>query len=418
MIKKIHHCWWIMISCCLIMACGLGLLFNCAGIFLVPVSETLGVGRGPLSFYLTIMNIVITLTLPLAGKILSKHHIGHVLTICYAVNYALFASLAFANSIIHFYVVGVIMGFCSAFSMIMPVPIIINSWFKKKLGVVMGLVLAFSGIGGVVFNLIGSLVIEHYSWRIGYLTLAALGSLLVLPCTIFIVRSKPEDMGLRAYGAEENEAITPNSTEQEMVPKVSFGIVFKVLPIFAAFAFTCAITLAGALQNHIPAYSISLGYSSPIGGMAVSVVMAGIIACKIGIGYLHDRFGVVVAVLTGITAGTIGAALLVFGGLGIGVLFAGAFLFGIIPALTVVAPPLFVKKIAKSAEYNYILSYVNMGNTFFCAIGISIYGFIFDLTKSYAACFVIIFIMIAISYFTCLLTAYNGKDLGKVSHNC
>ena len=170
MIKKIHHCWWIMISCCLIMACGLGLLFNCAGIFLVPVSETLGVGRGPLSFYLTIMNIVMTLTLPLAGKILSKHHIGHVLTICYAVNYALFASLAFANSIIHFYVVGVIMGFCSAFSMIMPVPIIINSWFKKKLGVVMGLVLAFSGIGGVVFNLIGSLVIEHYSWRIGYLT--------------------------------------------------------------------------------------------------------------------------------------------------------------------------------------------------------------------------------------------------------
>ena len=71
MIKKVHHCWWIMISCCIIMACGLGLLFNCAGIFFEPVGASLGVGRGPISFYLTLLTISMTLTLPLAGKTLS-----------------------------------------------------------------------------------------------------------------------------------------------------------------------------------------------------------------------------------------------------------------------------------------------------------------------------------------------------------
>lgn len=275
----------------------------------------------------------------------------------------------------------------------------------------MGVVLSFSGIGGAVFNTVGSIIIENYGWRTGYLTLAVIGAVLVLPCTIFIIRSKPEDMGLRAYGAEEE---TDETTSSETVPatatKVSFGIVFRSLPVFATFAYVCAITLAGALQNHIPAYSVSLGYTSTTGGMAVSILMTGVIFCKIGIGYLHDRFGVIVANLTGITAGTLGVVLLLFSQSSLGFLFVGAFLFGIVPALTVVAPPLFVKMIATTEEYNYVLSYVNMGNTFFCAIGISLYGFIFDITQSYGACFLIIFVMNALSYLFCLLT---GKKQDK-----
>ncbi len=410
--KKVHHCWWIVISCCIVMACGLGLLFNCAGIFLVPVSEALGVGRGPVSFYLTIMNLTMTLVLPLAGRTLSKKRIERILFIAYVINYAAFASLALANSIVHFYIAGVLIGFCGAFSLIMPVPVLINNWFEKKLGVVMGTVLAFSGIGGVIFNLIGGFIIENFGWRTGYLALSAIGAALVLPCTLFIIRTKPEDMGLRPYGAEgDNPRAAVPSPEKPNLPASGYSIrvIFKTLPVFAAFAFTCTITLAGAIQNHIPSYGISLGFTQSTGAMAVSFLMVGIIVCKIGIGYLHDRFGVIVAIISGVTAGTLGAILLLFAGSGKLIFFGGAFLFGIIPALTVVAPPLLVKNIVIAEDYNYVLSYVNMGNTFSCAIGLSLYGFIYDLTQSYLACFLIIFVMIVLSYVTCLLTKCEKK---------
>lgn len=400
------------------MACGLGLFTNSVGIFLVHVSETLGVGRGPLSFYMTIMFLVMTMIMPFSGKILSKYPMRRVLTIAFAVNYVAFASLSLAKSLTHFYVVGAIIGFGGAFSLITPVPIIINNWFKKKLGLVMGFVLAFSGVGGVLFNMVGSFIIMNYGWRAGYLWLAIIAAFLVLPCTIFIIRSKPEDIGLKPYGGEEvlnDEAPVINKEAKNIMPKIDFGVVFKSLPIFSALAFTGAISLAGAMLNHIPAYSSYMGYSTATGGIVVSVLMIGISLCKIVIGYLHDRYGVVRAILASVTVGAIGVVLLSFSNLGAGFMFVGAFLYGTVLALTVVAPPLFVKEVAKPEEYNYVLPYVNIGTTLFSAIGVSIFGFIFDFTQSYTLCFMIIFAMIAVSYVTCLLTRCRQEDFAEAA---
>lgn len=402
--RKIHHCWWIMASCCIIMACGLGLINNSAGIFLVPVSETLGVGRGPISLYLTVMTLMMTLTLPLAGRELSKHKIGVILSFAYLIDYLVFGSLAWAKSLSYFYIAGLIMGICNAFSLILPIPILINNWFKKKLGLVMGVVLAFSGIGGVIFNSLGSVIIENYGWRAGYVSLAAIGAVLVLPCTLFVIRSKPEDMGLKPYGAEDEKDVPPSSSfidgSPRQPPTIKLVSIFKKLSFFGAFAFTGAVSLAGALQVHIPAFSISLGFPPAVGSMAVSALMTGVILCKIGVGFLNDRVGVAAAIMVGITTGLFGTILLLFSKSGIVTLLAGAFLFGIIPGLTVVAPPLLVRQTVAPEEYNYVLSYVNMGNTLFNAIGVSLYGFIFDLNNSYTACFVIMFGMIAVSYIT------------------
>lgn len=415
--KKIHHCWWIMAACCVIMACGLGLLYNSAGIFLMPVSEALGVGRGPISLYLTIMTLMMTLMMPTAGRKLSKHRIGMILSGAFLINYLVFASLALAKSVTYFYVAGVIMGICNSFSLILPVPILINNWFSKKLGLVMGVVLAFSGIGGVIFNMLGSMIIENYGWRAAYVSLATIGAVLVLPCTFFLIKSKPADMGLKPYGAEEADdslvGVSTPASSASRISKISMGSIFKTLPFFGAFAFTAAITLAGSLQNHIPAFSVSMGFSPTEGSMAVSALMIGVIMCKIIVGLLSDRFGVVVAIMSGVTVGLVGTILLLFVKSGLGVLLAGALLFGIIPGLSVVAPPLFVKQIVIPEQYNYVLSYVNMGNTLFNAIGVSLYGFIFDRNNSYTVCFIIMFVMIAVSYVTSILPMWYGRGLKK-----
>jgi len=411
---KLHHCWWIMAACCIIMACGLGLLYNSAGIFLIPVSETLGVGRGPISLYLTIMTLMMTLTLPLAGRILSKYRIERILSLAFLINYLVFASLSLAKSVSYFYIAGAIMGIANACSLIIPVPILINNWFKKKLGLVLGIALACSGIGGIIFNTVGSLIIENYGWRAAYISLAVIGAVLVLPCTLFIIRTKPEDMGLQPYGAEEDSPgnrFLPNSAPSPQLPKKSLVSIIHTLPFIWSFTFTAAVTLAGSLQNHIPAFSISLGFSPTVGALAVSALMIGVITCKIGVGLLNDRFGVVAAMLSGVSAGLIGAILLLYAKSGVGILLAGSFLFGIIPGLTVVAPPLFVRKIVSPEDYNYVLSYVSMGNTLFNSIGVSLYGFIFDLNNSYWACFAIIFSMILISFIS-IYTAADKKHKG------
>ncbi len=140
--QKIHYSWWIMLACCFIMACGLGIIYNCAGVFFKPVGDALGINRGPISLYMTLMNIIMTLLLPFAGRILTKYRIEFVVSIAFVVDFLVFGSLSLAKTVTYFYVAAVILGFCNAFILLLPVPILINNWFKKRVGFVMGVALA------------------------------------------------------------------------------------------------------------------------------------------------------------------------------------------------------------------------------------------------------------------------------------
>jgi len=109
--EKIHHAWWIMVASCFIMACGLGIIYNCAGIFFKPVGEALGINRGPLSLYMTVMNITMTLFLPLAGRILTRYRTELVVSLAFAADFMIFGSLSLARSVGFFYLAAVLMGF-------------------------------------------------------------------------------------------------------------------------------------------------------------------------------------------------------------------------------------------------------------------------------------------------------------------
>ena len=43
-------------------------------------------------------------------------------------------------------------------------------------------------------------IIEEVGWRTGYLILAAVSAVLVLPCMLFVIRYRPADRGMLPYG--------------------------------------------------------------------------------------------------------------------------------------------------------------------------------------------------------------------------
>ena len=64
--------------------------------------------------------------------------------------------------------------------------------------------MAFTGIGGVIFNQIGTMIIRSAPdrWRRGYLVFALM---ITLPFTILVIRSTPEQIGLHPYGAADQQ---------------------------------------------------------------------------------------------------------------------------------------------------------------------------------------------------------------------
>lgn len=70
--RKIHYAWIILIGIILIRGFAGGGLNTAAGLFLNPVSESLGIGIGQLSIYLSISSMVMMVWLPFVGKLTRK----------------------------------------------------------------------------------------------------------------------------------------------------------------------------------------------------------------------------------------------------------------------------------------------------------------------------------------------------------
>lgn len=79
--KSSNYCWAILVGCCFLMLGGQGIIGNCAGIMYAQVAESLGVGRGDVSLYMTIANVACCIALPLAGKKLPVWNIRIVLSL-------------------------------------------------------------------------------------------------------------------------------------------------------------------------------------------------------------------------------------------------------------------------------------------------------------------------------------------------
>ena len=76
--------------------------------------------------------------------------------------YALFAA---AKSLTVFYVVALVCSMAQALINLVPFSLIMNNWFNEKRGMAIGFVCAGSGLGGMLFNLIGGRLVESIGWR-------------------------------------------------------------------------------------------------------------------------------------------------------------------------------------------------------------------------------------------------------------
>ena len=70
--NKIFYGWLLCLTGTLMLVGGSGIVVNCAGQFLVPVTETLGVSRSEFSLYTSMVSVASMIFCPLIGKVYEK----------------------------------------------------------------------------------------------------------------------------------------------------------------------------------------------------------------------------------------------------------------------------------------------------------------------------------------------------------
>lgn len=412
--KKFHYAWWIMIASAAIYAASVGIIVSCAGLLYRAVAEDLNVGVTEISLYTSLMYLTVTILLPFAGKILKRFDIRYILSIAGVINAVAFGLMGTYNSVFPFYISGVALGVGSTFLIYGSIPLIMNNWFKAKVGTSLGFAMAFMGVGGAIFAQITGVLIESIGWRSTYMVLGIIVAILILPFSIFVIRAKPEELNMTAYGEDQ----TKETKQQVQTQKVETGVMKKAALKSPAFylvtLFTGLFGLASTVSFHVPNFVQSVGFTAAMAATGVTCVTIGQTGGKFLLGAINDKLGVKAALFFGIGGGLLGVVgLLVSDSFGIGMLYAGALLFGIGFSGSTLLPPVVIREVFGGRDYASIYTTIMSASTLGVAIGTTIFSYIFDATGSYYTVFVTVIILFIIVILSSLFSLNWKKVLNK-----
>lgn len=94
-----------------------------------------------------------------------------------------------------------------------PLTVSVTLWFRKRLGVGMGVLQSSQGIGPLIWGPIMLLILTQFGLSWAFI-LPGIGGGLILLSLVFVFYNEPADIGIRPFGADENEPISKSQKGQ------------------------------------------------------------------------------------------------------------------------------------------------------------------------------------------------------------
>lgn len=309
----------------------IGILVNTSGTFFSPIVAEYGFAMTRLSAFNIIKSAAGALTGAAATALmyrsdLRKYMLGVVSVIC-----AGFVMLTVGANTVLWYIAPALVSFSSTVGII-AVPYILGQRLSRGAGSATGFAMAFSGVGGVVFNPIAAFLIQKAGWRATILILCATTMAFAL-AGLWLLFGK-EKTADRAGAA----AVKKTAQKEKIDPRMRKRFVLCVLSLLCG-------TVCTAFVPFVNLYAEGLGYSAVVAATAASAVMAGNIGGKLLFGVLCDVVGTWKAMLASgvcVFAGLLGMVLF---SRFLGLFLACAALFGMSYSLATIA----VSKCAQAA---------------------------------------------------------------------
>lgn len=379
--KKIFYGWLLCLTGTLMLVGGSGIVVNCAGQFLVPVTEALQVSRSQFSLYTSMVSVASMIFCPMIGKVYEKVPPRMATIFGGLFMAACWTALSFATDIRQFYVLGFLIGTGSSLCGMVSVNILMNNWFHSKKGTAMGIALTGTGIGSMFFNPIAQKLIENLGYPSAYRVLTVCMLVCMLPL-FFLYRYTPFEKNLVPLGftgeMPKGRSFGDGMLRSEAIRKPAFWAA-----CFVVFGLSAS---SMGLFNHMQAHFQDIGYASETAALFLSILSLGMTFGKLFFGWLNDRIGtkrnflvMTILALTGILL------LLVSRNLPLTVL--GVLLFGIGVASPFVLTPQLTIYFFGTKDFANIYGSINVFQFLGPAVAPPITGWIYDASGNYTIAF-------------------------------
>ena len=202
----LHYAWIIVGVLALVQMVGLSINFA-GGVLVQPLSDPegqFGFGLGSIGASYALYYLAAAALAPLAGWLGDRYGARRVMVLGAVMYGGVLIMTATISETWHLYLsFGILRGAVQAI-FIVPLMVVVTSWFRRRLGLGTGILWAASGFGPALVSPLLGYMITGLGWDTTFLVLGSVsGGFILLLAVLF--RNRPADLGLEPYGARAGD---------------------------------------------------------------------------------------------------------------------------------------------------------------------------------------------------------------------
>ena len=239
--------WWAVVGSLLALTAGQGAInVYAAGVFLKPIAQEFGFGRGVVSSAIGLTNITTALAIPFLGRLMDRYGVRPVLLPTIALFALTTASLSMLQpSVGLLFLMFAVQGIVGTGSTPTPYAKVVSGRFDTQRGLALGIALVGTGLGTALVPPFAGWLLRNFGWRWGYVGLA---------CAILALGFIPVALLFGAQAKKPTVVKAGVADASAVVPGLDFGEAIRTWRFWAlalAFFFgTCTIT--GSVIHTVP----------------------------------------------------------------------------------------------------------------------------------------------------------------------
>jgi len=287
---RVHYA-WVVAGVTFLALLGAAGFRSTPGVLIVPLEQEFGWSAATISFAVSINLVLFGLIGPFAAALMDRFGVravmlGALLMIAGGSALTTLMRVPWELYLLWGVVVGVGAG---ALASVLGATVA-SRWFVKRRGAVLGVMTAAGATGQLIFLPSLAALAVDFGWRYAALMVTG-GALLVVPAVALLMRNRPADVGLHAYGATEADsapAVT-GSPIANAFRGLALGARRRDFWFLAGSFFICGASTNGLIGTHLIPSSIDHGMAEVAAASLLAVIGVFDIAGTMLSGWLTDR---------------------------------------------------------------------------------------------------------------------------------
>lgn len=261
-----------------LLAASVGITTTAISFFVTPVCDSLGFDRGDFSLYFSLMTAGNAVGVVLVGQMLNKVSVRSVISITGVWAGVGLFMLSFASKLWMFYAIAGIMGLMAGSTMMLCANVIVQkSYESQKASKVLGIVMAGSGVGGVILSLVVPGFIESFGWKMGYRFLGICWFVIAMTAVLILgnhdLNKSSQSVKVEGEGVTRAQALKdPN--------------------LYMLLLLNFCLNACNGLQQQVPALLEGMGFATASISAMVSMLTASLALGKMAQGFLYSKVGI------------------------------------------------------------------------------------------------------------------------------